>query len=161
GGSFSLNVSPAEKTTYRAVFRGSVAGTTVYGPAVATTTVDVHPVVTLKLANATGVSERYSLYPFGRKVVVRGSVQPNHALLGDDATKGYVTLTGYKYKYSVGQKRYVWVKVASAKRTLDSASRYSWQWTPKSKGTYRVIARFAADADHLAAQSPYGYLKVY
>ena len=67
---------------------------------------------------------------------------------------GTLTVTAYQYK---SRK---WVKVRSSVGS-DSTSTYTRSWRPKYKGTYRWATSFAGDVDHVAAVSPFRYVKVY
>jgi hypothetical protein len=156
-GSFSLPgpVKPTATTSYRATWAGATIGTVTYPPAAASVRIQVKPKVTLALTRYNRRSGKYFLYRSGRTVYAKGSMTPNHARLGDGTTAGTVTVTAYQYK---SRK---WVKVRSAVRTLSSASTYTWSWRPKYRGTYRWATSFAGDVDHVAAVSPFRYVKVY
>jgi hypothetical protein len=160
-GEFAVSLSPSATTTYQLWCRGSATATAVLGPALATATVRVCPIVTLELSNATSVAARYFRYPLGRAVVVRGDVRPGHALLGDGSTKGSVTLSAYKHTDSRSLRHWRWVKAKTVARGLNAAGRYRQSWRPPSRGAFRIVASFAADVDHLAARSVYGYVRIY
>lgn len=156
-GSFTFPdpVKPAGTTSYRASWAGGDVGGVTYPPAAGTVRVQVKPKVTLAMTRYDRRSGKYYLYKAGRTVYAKGAVAPKHARLGDGVTAGSVTVTAYQYK---SRK---WVKVRSAVRTLSSSSTYSWSWRPKYRGTYRWVATFAGDVDHVASSSPYRYVKVY
>jgi predicted GH43/DUF377 family glycosyl hydrolase len=154
GGSFTATVKPTADTVYRASWPGGLVSSVTYPPASASTRVDVKPKVTLKLTGYRARSGKYCLYSSGRKVIAKGAVAPNHHVLGDGTTAGKVVVRAYRLK---NRK---WVFVKSSSRGLSTASGYSWGWTPKARGTYRLRTTFAGDTDHLKSVSVYRYLKV-
>jgi predicted GH43/DUF377 family glycosyl hydrolase len=154
-GSFAAPVKPAATTRYRAVWDGGTIESATYPPASATVRVQVKPKVSLALKKYNRKKGKYYLYKLGRRMYAKGAVTPNHALLGDGVTSGKVTVTAYKYK----SRR--WVKVKSSVRRLTTTSSYAWSWRPRAKGAYRLVTRFTGDVDHVAAASPYRYMKIY
>ena len=148
-------MKPTATTSYRAVWDGATIADVTYPPASASVRVQVKPKVTLALTRYNRRSGKYFLYKAGRTVYAKGAMAPNHARLGDGTTAGKVTVTAYQYK---SRK---WVKVRSSVRTLTTTSTYTWSWRPRYKGTYRWATSFAGDVDHVAAVSPFRYVKIY
>jgi hypothetical protein len=146
-GGFELPVSPVKTTTYRAIWRGSGTSTTAQAPAVATVSLGVRLRVSLRLNSA-------SLIALGRRVAVAGSIQPASAALGTGASGGPVKVTVLKARYSRTQRALVWARVASTLVKLDAQARFSWSWSPKSPGKYRVQATAKPGADFLTGKSP-------
>ena len=153
-GSFSAAVTPQANTVYRASWVGGDVSSVTYPPASATARIDVKAKVTIKMTGYRARSGKYFVYGFGHKVACKGVVSPNHSKLGDGVTGGKVVLKAYRLRNSR------WVLTKSVTRALSTTSGYTWSWTPKARGTYRIRTSFPADVDHLAGLSAYKYFKV-
>jgi hypothetical protein len=73
----------------------------------------------------------------GRTLTVHGAVAP--ADLG-----GKVTINVHKFVVATGK----WVTRITVRRAISATGTYSWKWTPKHRGYYRVAARIPATAAH-------------
>jgi len=122
-GSFSFDVEPAVSTDYQVRYADGAG----VPAAVADVRLPVQPFVTLSSPQSRWL---------GESVRLRGSVAPAHP----GATVAI-------------ERRVSGVWQPFLTTTLDSASRFSFGWTPAEFGFYRLRARVDADADHDAGTS--------
>lgn len=143
-GNFTVTLSPAENSAYRATWSGDDD----YAPASSSdAVVEVHVVTTGKLKGFYGTAGKYKLYHVGKDPKYVGEVAPNHS--GDD-------LTFIAQRLKNGN----WKAYGTASFELNSNSKVTVFLLHPAKGKYRVRASFPDDSDHLADKSPWSFLKV-
>jgi len=144
-GRFGFTVaSPSPYATYRAVSQGHV-GVRAFSDATAlfrprATTLLPKPDLTLLIR---GLLPGHGISPtakLGRTLTVHGAVAP--ADLG-----GKVTIRVRKARAVDGK----WVTRITVRRAISATGTYSWKWTPRHRGFYRVDARVPATAAHRGA----------
>lgn len=131
-------VLPQPFAAYRAVARGHVGpgivGTLLYMPKRKT----LLPTPELTLA-IRGFDRTNMFVParctLGHTLTVHGTVAP--ADVG-----GRITIRVHK------RVNHKWVTCITRTRAISDTGTYSWKWTPKSRGAYRVDARIPATAAH-------------
>ena len=126
-GDLSWTASPRDSATYRVEF----AATADWAPASAEARVQVRPVVTLKS------SAKIPVFT-GAAVTLRVQVAP--------VRPGAVVEL---QRWDAAAK--TWAVLQPL--TLDAASKARWVWHPGATGRYKLRARIAADAEHVAAVS--------
>ena len=150
-GSFTFTVAaPTPFAAYRAVAQGHVGptaggGTGLFMPKRKTLLPKPELTLTLDGRFVMGYITPASL-KLGRGVTVEGTVTP--ADLG-----GKVTIRVQK---SVAGK---WDTRITVKRAISDTGTYSWKWTPKSRGKFRVEAMIPATKAHRAVRT--GFQKIF
>ena len=143
-GGFTFTVASAPPfATYQAIAQGHVytpsgGGTSLFMPK--KTTLLPTPDLTLLIR---GLLPGHGISPtakLGRTLTVHGAVAP--ADLG-----GKVTIRVRKARAADGK----WVTRITVRRAISATGTYSWKWTPRHRGFYRVDARIPATAAHRAA----------
>ena len=113
----------------RAISQG-LAGPPVVMPAISVPTVPrPTPTLTLRLSGLTRGAVRR-----GHAVIVAGKVTPT------DMAGQKVRLTLQKWNVHPGGSRWSWTGDPSVTRTISATGAYSWKYTPKLLGQYRVKA---------------------
>jgi len=138
-GGFGFTVaSPPPFATYRAIAQGHVVLTALFKPEART--LFPRPDLTLLIR---GLLPGHPISPtakLGRTLTVHGAVAP--ADLG-----GKVTIRVRKARAADGK----WVTRVTVRRSIAATGTYSWKWTPRHRGYYRVDARVPATAAHRGA----------
>jgi hypothetical protein len=140
-GGFSFIVASAPPfATYRAILQGHVGsrvggGTGLFMPK--STRLLPTPELTIMIRGFEVGPITPARVKLGRTLRVDGSVAP--ADLG-----GKVTIRVQKLAVVAGR----WVTRVTVKRAISATGTYSWKFTPKSRGAYRVDARILATAAH-------------
>jgi len=148
GGGFAYTLSPGAVVPYalyRVVTAGWVGPKLTFMPA--KRSVKPTPELTVRLWG--GVEGGYwtpaSLW-LGRSTTVKGTVKP-------EDVGGKVTIRVQK------RVNHKWVTRITRTRAISDAGTYSWKWTPKTRGKFRVDARIPATATHKAVWT--GHQKIF
>jgi hypothetical protein len=137
-GSFSFDVKPASKTSYKVSFAGDSAYTG--------TTCAAYVTATPKVSLAKPSAKRTK----ARTYTVSGSLKPAHS-------KGSTKVVRIYKEIKVGKK---WVKKGYVKAKLTTTTKYSAKVKFPKKGTWRLKAVAPADSLHAKTETKYKTVKV-